>query len=246
MTGFKLQLGIDKDSLTLIRAAQQFITLGRSFAGGIPNMIWLAIDPFENNLVEFDSDYWIYASTSRVGDNAVITLMSEVDPGPAVPGMIYPFTASAIFGPPVSAPGQLTSRTYGARNDMPHASYPALTFGLSQVATVNGTAQRRRPVSANLVLATQQIQITPSDKIFVWLQSGRSSETAIEQVSGRYTIVDFGAGITDIQLTYNPQSGVFVPAAPDGLQASAATLTLPDGGTIERFEAVEVVRHGVF
>lgn len=210
MSQYTLTLNIDAQDLTYIKAAQQRITLGKTVGGDQPNVIWLSIDPFQANTVQWTDDVWIYASTTQVTSGASILKLSEVQPGPALDGGYYPFTAAAVFNDFVSST-DVPAGTYAANNDMPASNYPLLTFGLSQSAQVNAVPVTRKPISARMVLATQRIFMTPNANVYVWLQSQFASETIITSIVGRHTIARFGGGVTDIALKYDLARGLFVP-----------------------------------
>ena len=213
MPQYKLTLTIDAQDLSYIKAAQQRITLGKTVGGGEPNVIWLSIDPFMTNTVEWADDYWIFASSTQVASGASILKLSEIQPGPALDGGYYPFTSAAVFNDFVSAQ-DIPRGTYAANNDMPASSFPYLTFGLSQSALVNQQSVTRKPISARMVLSTQRISMTPAPSVYVWLQSQFASETIITSIVGRHTIARFGGNVTEITLKYDLERGLFVPATP--------------------------------
>lgn len=207
---FTLNLNIAPQVLSIIKAAGQRITLAKPVGNGDPNVIWLSIDPFQATSVEWTEEYWIYASATEVSPREKISKLSEVTPGPAFDAGYYPFTSAAVFNPIVPTT-DIPKGTYAADNDMPFINYPALTFGLSQSALVNQQPNERKPISAQTVLATQRIEMTPFTNVHIWLQSEFASETIIESIVGNSVVAKFGGGIDNISLAYDPNRGIFVP-----------------------------------
>jgi len=216
MPDYTLTLNIDPVDLAIIKGAQQRITLAKPVGNGDPNVVWLSIDPFQSTAVEWVEDYWIYASTTAVVEGASISKLSEVTPGPALDAGYYPFTSAAMFNE-IQPSSSIPKGTFAANNDMPYSQYPALTFGLSQSALVNKKKADRKPISAQSVLATQQAQMTPFTNIHVWLQSRFASETIITKIVGKSSVAKFGGGVNEITLKYDPDRGIFLPVAGQGL-----------------------------
>lgn len=210
MPDFTLTLNIDPETLKIIKAAQQRITLAKPVGSGDPNVVWLSIDPFQSTTVEWTEDYWIYASTTQIVEGASISKLSEVTPGPALDAGYYPFTSAAVFNEFVKT-NEIPRGTFAANNDMPASSYPFLTFGLSQSALVNKKKAERKPISAQLVLPTQQSKMTPFTNVYIWLQSQFSSETIITKITGKSAVAKFGGGVNEITMAYDLDRGVFVP-----------------------------------
>lgn len=206
---FQLTLNINPDDLNVINAAQQKIALAKPAQNQGIDVIWLAFDAFESNTVQWEEDYWLYASNTATSDNgAVISKLSEVQPGPAVDGSIYSFTNNATFDAPVPSTS-VASGTFSADNNMSYDKYKYLTFGLSQSAMVNQRLEDRKPLSATSVLATQNIQITPYTYVYIWLESHFETSTIITDVTGNKATAKFGGGVTDITMSYDGKSGVF-------------------------------------
>lgn len=211
MTNYTLNLNIDPETLRYVKAAQQRITLARTVSSSEPSVVWLTFDPFAANSIEWDEDFWLYASNTQLSAGASILKLSELTPGPATDGGYYPFTAAATFNQFVKS-SDIPLGSFAINNDMPPSSYPALTFGLSQNAQVNGQATLRKVISAQMTLANQTLLLTPSTKVYVWLQSQYSSEMAIGRIIGKYTVATFGGAVNEITMTYDPNRGIFVPS----------------------------------
>ncbi|MCZ4280306.1 hypothetical protein O4H49_05930 [Kiloniella laminariae] len=206
---YTLTLNVAPTDLEVINGAQQKIALAKPVGNSKVDVIWLAFDPFESNTIQWSEEYWLYASTAAVGKSGEkITKLSEVQPGPAMNGSIYPFSNNATFGTPVKSPDVATD-TFAAVNNMSYEKYPALTFGLSQSAQVNQEIQDRKPLSASSVLATQSIQITPFTHVYIWLEGHFESSTIITDITGLKSVAKFGGGTNEIAMTYDGKSGSF-------------------------------------
>ncbi|MEQ5776426.1 MULTISPECIES: hypothetical protein [unclassified Thalassospira] len=206
---YTLTLNVDPTDLNIINGAQQKIALAKPVGNSSVSVIWVAFDPFESNSIQWSEEYWLYASTASTGTNGEkITKLSEVQPGPSMTGSIYTFGDSATFGQPVKS-ADVASGTFAAQNDMSYGKYPCLTFGLSQTAQVNQKIEERKPISANSVLATQQIQVTPYTHVYIWLEGHFESSTIITDVTGKQSVAKFGGGVNEIAMTYDGKSGLF-------------------------------------
>ncbi len=206
---FTLTLNVAPGDLDIINGAQQKIALAKPVGNAKADVIWLAFDAFESNTIQWSEEYWLYASTASVTKSGTkITKLSEVQPGPALSGSVYPFSDNATFGTAVKNPDVPTD-TFSAVNNMSYGKYPALTFGLSQTAQVNQEIQNRKPISASSVLATQSIQITPYTDIYIWLEGHFQSSTIVTDITGNKAVAKFGGGINEITMTYDGKSGVF-------------------------------------
>ncbi|MGV8938059.1 MAG: hypothetical protein ACOH2J_13120 [Allorhizobium sp.] len=213
MPTYSLTLNFDPDVLVNIKKAGQRVAIAKPVNSGGPSVIWLDIDPFPSTTIEWEEDYWIYASNDEIENGARINKLTEVYPGPALDAGYYELQDTCVFGPFVKgntilpvAPG-----TYAAINNVPYGNYNCLTFGLAQTALINKKPHERKPISAQSVLATQHIRMTPFITLFVWLEAEFSSETIITEIAGTASTAKFGGGVTDIDLTYDPIHGLFLP-----------------------------------
>lgn len=210
MARYTLNLQIDSQSLSMMYAAGQRITLARSLANAPPNVTWIVFNPMQMNTVTWDDTYGLYASTTNIANGATIQQMSIVPP-PARDAAIYPFQPSLIFGNPT--PGGPPPGSYAIQNAVPPSSWPMLTFGLTQDATVNGVSTSPRPVSATPMMSQMVSTLTPTETITLWLQSSFGSSTVVTNILGPTTRVNYGGSVTSATLRYDPNRGVFVPAS---------------------------------
>jgi len=226
MPNYTLDLAIDSDSLKILKAAQLKITIAKPVGGSSPNVTWLVFDPFQGNKVEWEEQYSIYASPNQVIQNgAVITRLSETD-FPANDAAYYSFDSTATFQGPFTDSGAPPSGSYKVVNNMPHTQYPALTFGLQQKASINGSGINPSPLNAAVVPAALNATFTPLTTVYVWLQASYTSGTVITQVNGNATIVTFGGSVTEKSLVYNPATGTFIPSSGGNVTALASFAAL--------------------
>jgi hypothetical protein len=207
---YSLNLQIDSQSLSMLRAAGQRITLGRFVNGATPNVSWLVFNPFMSNSVTWEDQYGLYASTASLMNGATITQMSAVSP-PARDASTYRFLPSMTFSGPT--PGGVPAGSYGIQNNAPPSGMPTLTFGLTQSAVVNGAGTAPQPVSATAMISNMMAVVTPNSSICVWLQSMYGSSTFIGNIMAPTTKVTYGGNVTSQTLAYDPNRGVFVPAS---------------------------------
>lgn len=216
----KLKLLVDKEDLRTLLAAQLRITLAKTINQNAPLLTWVTFYSRELATAEWSEDYWIYASTTKIERGAMITKLTEVNPGPAQTGGYYQLTPAATF----SEYHQSTSTPatdYMAYNSMPYSQYQMLTFGLSQSITVNDFLADRLPFWAENVPATYQVNFTPNSGIYIWLQnnfdSGMvfSTQQQMSSSAGLRTLVRFLPGVDVITLKYDPNMGVFMPLYDD-------------------------------
>ncbi|AUG54182.1 hypothetical protein [Thalassospira marina] len=212
---FSLTLNIDAKDLGFINDAGQKVALARPVGNSAANVIWVTFDPFESNTIQWTEEYWIYASTTSTNiKGSQIQQMSQVAPGPAITGAIYTLEPAATFSTPIPNP-TIGANTFAVQNEVPYDEHPVLTLGLSQSVTVNQRNLDRIPISATAVLATQQIQMTPGNSVYIWLESDFGSSTIITDlteladVNGKRAIAKFGDGISHIEMSYDGKIGLF-------------------------------------
>ncbi|PKR54100.1 hypothetical protein [Thalassospira marina] len=212
---FSLTLNIDAKNLGFIHDAGQKVALARPVGNSAANVIWVAFDPFESNTIQWTEAYWIYASTTSTNKKgSQIQQMSQVAPGPAITGAIYTLEPAATFSSPIPNP-TIGANTFAVQNEVPYDEHPVLTLGLSQSVTVNQRNLDRIPISATAVLATQQIQMTPGNSVYIWLESDFGSSTIITDlteladVNGKRAIAKFSDDIFHIEMSYDGKIGLF-------------------------------------
>jgi hypothetical protein len=155
--------------------------------------------------------------------------MSEIEPADAA--HYYSFTAGATFEGPYTD-SRVGAGQYAALNQMPNASYPQLTFGLTQSAKVNNQSAKGRPLNAVNVLPNRLAIFEPITTVYVWLESNLVSSTVITQILSNYTVVKYQGQTTTRDLVYDPDSGIFVPKKPSAKVSTNVAVSTSDADTI--------------
>ncbi|MGB0523078.1 MAG: hypothetical protein ACPGJS_08965 [Flammeovirgaceae bacterium] len=203
----KYQLNIDfesSDLKTIAQAGEQVILMKQT-DGGTP-VAWVSIDPFNNNTVEWEENYALYASMTEVQNGATIHKLSDTE---AKPMVVYPFTSYGAMGT-AKADSSLTQGQYAVVNN--YEKTDILTFGLAQGVQVNGTGYAYKPLNAQPVPKRQGATFIPLTEVVVFLDAKLEDGMVITEVRSRATTLTFGGNITDITVKYDSNSGLFVAA----------------------------------
>jgi hypothetical protein len=220
MPNYALSISLTQQQLEIFYATGSNVVVAKPTEGGAPNVAWQVFRPLESNIVNWEEQYGIYASTVAVENGAQLTQMSRTS-YPATEGKTYVLMADGSFGPPSGAGSQAS---YYAANAYPDKPY--LTLGLFQDATVNGQQVPGNAISAAPVLLESTAKMTPYTTLYIWLQSEVKSNTVVTEVTSPQTEVRFGGGTTEISLGYDSSSGKFVVKS--GFE-------LPEGAAVETF-----------
>lgn len=203
MPDYTLNLEINPSDLATIREANQKIIIAKPVNGGSPNVAWLAFDPFQQNTVEWEENYGMYASLTTVQHGATISRLST-SPYPAAPATSYTFNEYANFAGP-TADSSVGPTTFQVVNEMPASQHPSLKFGLMQEAVVNGQTQGTKPLNIASVPAQNTADFTPVVTVFVWLQAHMESSTVITDVSSDHLKVTY---TYDNEITVHYENGM--------------------------------------
>lgn len=201
MPSFELTVQFAAQDAQQVNADSQQVTIVKKVGGasGTP-VVWVAFPPFENNQLDWEEQYGIYASTTSVQSGATIQKTSAVNP--ASSGVIYPFEQGA-FSPP---DGSLASpNDYAIQNLSPRG----LTFGLAQSVTVNSNPFDANPLNAVPVLTQQKATFTAIEIISVFLHSQFNNGVVISEILGPPLEVDL-TGDPVQTIHYDPAQGKFV------------------------------------
>jgi hypothetical protein len=187
MSSYSLTIQFTGQDAQAINSANQQVVLVKSVSGtnGTP-VAWVTFSPFENNVITWDDNYGVYASTTSVEGGALIVKSSTVNP--ATMNEIYPFESGA-FDNPI----QGTVNTYGIKNLSP-VTY---TFGLAQSVTANSNSFDANPMNAAPVLPQETATFTPIETVQVFLGA---------QISNGAVITNITSGALTVELSNNPQA----------------------------------------
>lgn len=203
MSVYELSVEFDDADLEVINRAAQKITITRHVAGQSANQVaWVAFSPLENNSIQWEDSYYLYASNSEIQNGATIKVLSDKL---ALETKQLPFTSTGIFGNPTSV--ILPQGKYGLANQ--YTTRPSMVFGLAQTATVQGVAVPASPLNASLVPMNQFATFQPLDKIEVSLEANADNGMVISRVSSNALPITFGGSVTKIACKYNAAIGGF-------------------------------------
>ena len=205
MPKFILELQIEVQDLEQFRRIGQKIVIAHGPPEDSSQLAWLAIDPFQANMVQWRGEYSLYAGQTRQGSVAVISVQATTEM-PTLPGTAYALgkdgaltlTQRDLFPP---------AGSFRLFNEMQPVQGPNYTFGLNQAANANGT-DSTGPIVAQEIPFRQQGDFSPDDyAYFVWLQTRVQAGDRVTvppavgvnpmaeaAVLSRSTQIEFGAG----------------------------------------------------
>ena len=208
MPNYSLNVEFDEKDLPILhKAKQKVIIVKHTNADDNENsnhVAWVTFTPYIHNSVDWSTEFALYASTSLSQNGATINKLSDKM---ASPKLNYIFD-EAIFQKAKAVPS-LGSNTFAVTNEM--AEEPALTFGLAQNVNVNNTAYANHPINAILVPRGQTAEMTPIERIDVYLQSNINNSTVISQISSLSLEVEYSGEETEHTIKYDGITGRFVP-----------------------------------
>ena len=208
MPDYTLKLSLTSKQLETFYPSSNII-VAKPNDGEAPAVAWQSFHPFENNTLTWEEQYGIYVSSASVEHGAQLTRMSSSHV-PAVEQKMYTLGGDAVFSdPPEASTGKKGS--FYAEND--YEEPQALTFGLFQDAMVNGQSVPGNALSAVSVPHANTATMTPHTTLYIWIESDVPSNTVVTEVDSHQTEAVFGDGVSEISLTYDDQSGEFVPKA---------------------------------
>jgi hypothetical protein len=207
---FQLDLLIDSKALPVIRQAGMNIIVAKSSGDDTkPNVSWIVTDAFQDNRITWEETYGIYAAPHQTLEHgATISRLSDVFT--AQDGAAYSFGELAVFSDPI-LDGGVAAGSFQVNNDMPDPDYSVLTFGLEQSAVVRGKIISPAPLNAALVPASMEAVFTPYTTVWVWLQANVTSGMIITQITSKATSVTFGGDVTKQSLSFQADTGRFLP-----------------------------------
>lgn len=215
MSNFKLNIGFTTQQLQILYATGSNVVIGKSNNGLVPNVAWQVFKPFQANRVEFNNEYGIYVSETKIEKGAILSELSNV-PEPAVLGELYNLEQSGVITGPEK--GGIYDG-FAIQNQ--YSELPYITTGLYQSAVVNGYSDRKNAISANPLLLQSTAVFEPTNTVYVWLQSNIISNSVVTFITSHLTEVKFENGVDSVNLKYDLSFGIFVPT----IQSMSATIT---------------------
>ncbi|MEH2237066.1 hypothetical protein [Nostoc sp.] len=173
-----LKVIIDKKDLPLIyQAGQRVVLIKKVFNGGY-KVAWATFEPFETNLVTWDSDYSLYASPTQPVEGINLSGLSITQ---AQAQNRFIFKSDRTFSAPQSNQ-MLLPNQYMILNDVPYNQAESLTFGMAQAFQLNNSERQALPLNAALVPAKQFVKFIPEDKVLIFLANNIINGTIHNQV----------------------------------------------------------------
>ncbi|MGO8840232.1 MAG: hypothetical protein ACLQF1_03595 [Methyloceanibacter sp.] len=206
---YTLTTGFADEDLKRFYATGTNIVIAKPTDGGQPNVAWVVYRPLPKNAVTWEEQYGIYASNSEIQNGAALYQLAQTA-FPAIFEKAYNFDPSGFFTGPF---GGGSKNAYTAVNLYGNLPKGYMTMGLFQNATVDGSAVVGNAVSAALVLYQSKATITPFTTVYLWTQSQVKGNTVVTDVTSAMTKVQFGGGISTVNLQYDPFTGTFIPVA---------------------------------
>lgn len=200
MSKYELTIQFTTDDVHEINAVQQKVIIVKEVGGtsGSP-VAWVSFSPFEKNVVQWEEEYGIYASTTEVQDSATIIKTSAVNP--ATSGVFYPFETGA-FGTPTGDAGK---NNYGIENKYSQQ----FTFGMAQSVTANGSKFNASPLNAAQVLSQEKAKFKPIEKVQVFLQANFNNGVIITSITSNVLEVDLTSN-PNVIIHYDKTQGKFI------------------------------------
>jgi len=144
----------------------------------------------------------VYASVSDIQTGAKIEYATLNE---AFPMYTYRIKPSGVFQ---SMGGGLATGEYGLQNDY----FRSLTFGLIHSGiTVGNETLPEVPINAEVINQNNTIVFTPTDTIHVFLQENASEGTVLSTIPSHATRIVFDENTTQQTITYNSETGSFIP-----------------------------------
>lgn len=203
MSSYELDIQFTAEDTHTFNLSGQRLTLVKE-VGGMPGtkVAWLAISPFQYNLITWEDQYGLYASTTEAADGATIYKVSDLEP--ASTGVIYPFKDGG-FG--LSNKENNGSTSYGVEN----ASREHLIFGLAQSVTANGKYSGTNPLNALKVINNGTGKFTALEKIHIFLHREYKNGAIISEINSKALVVDLANTLDHtVTIHYDTNSGQFL------------------------------------
>jgi hypothetical protein len=200
MSKYELTIQLATDDVHQINGVNQKVIIVKEVGGTSGSQVaWVSFSPFETNVVQWEEEYGIYASSIEVQESATIIKTSAVNP--ATSGVFYPFETGA-FGAPTGDAGE---NNYGIENKYSQQ----FTFGMAQSVTANGSKFNASPLNAVQVLSQQKVQFKPIEKVQLFLQGNYNNGVIIASIASKGLEVDLTSN-PNVIIHYDKTQGKFI------------------------------------
>lgn len=205
MSNYKLNINFSDAALQTIYSAGQKLALVKTVEGdsGEP-VIWVATLPFENNVIEWENNYQLYASREEAIHGATISKLSETE---GITDLAFDFKDGIFQNAQPNR--RVGANEYGIHNAM--NAYASLTFGLAEAVRVNGELQRGKPINAILLPYNHTAVMSPVEKVQVFLAN--SIDDGVVQTKEFSNVINLTYSGNEVEksIRYDETKGIFVP-----------------------------------
>ena len=204
MSKYRLNIDFSKgEDLDLVYKAMEKVVLVKHTEGSTDSQVaWVTFSPLMRNTVDWETDFAVYASTSEVQNGAQINMMSDMAASTMV---MYNFEDGYFKNPEPS--DIIGANTYAICNN--YEQKQALTFGLAQGVNVNNEAFPNKPINAILVPFGQSAQMTPIERIDVYLMCNIDTSTVVSKIYSPVLTVTYKDDEFEHSIEYNANTGKF-------------------------------------
>ena len=205
MSHYKLNVNFSEAALRSIYGKGMKLAIVKSVKGnsGVP-VIWVSTLPFENNTIEWEEEYQVYASRQEARNGGTISKLSETQ---GITNLSFDFKDGVFQNAhPDDTVGE---NEYGIHNAM--NEYPSLTFGLSAPVRVNGELQKGKPINAASVLYNNQAAMAPIEKVQVFLANDINDGAVHTGEFSNAIEVIYENNDVEKSIRYDESKGIFVP-----------------------------------
>jgi len=194
---YSLNISIDSAAVRTINQTRQRVTLVKSKAGGT-TLAWVTFKPMENNLVTWEENYLIYATTTALQEGAVLDLQSQTDL-PVQTGFVYTLQ-DGVFNKGDGG----TKGLFAAVNQDENGE----NFGLAQTAIIHGKSVLA-PLNAIPVNHNQNVTFEPIETVSIYLSNIQDNGVVISDVSGDALTVELTSVAPNATIGFNDGSNTF-------------------------------------
>jgi hypothetical protein len=237
MTTYALEVIFNQSDLKLINQAGEKVVLIKQVPKGGYKVAWVTFDPFQQNTVTWDDDYFLYASSTQPVEGTQIAGWTMQE---AQAQNDYVFSSDRTFSVPHPDPNLLPGQ-YMVFNNMVFDREPWLTFGMAQAFELNGNTQKPQPINAAVVPAKQFARFTPENRVLIFLATNIMDSTVHNDVrldsymgmiafksvvpgSAESVATELNLSATNkISVNYSASDGKFLPNVVPGSAESVAT-----------------------
>eukprot|EP01132_Coremiostelium_polycephalum_P003198 gene3198-4004_t len=200
MTTYALEFEFDSTGLKTLSDSKQQVCIVKSVGGQPGNIVWVSFKPFLNNKVTWQEIYGLYASSTQIQNGATISRLSTVKSIQKTKQ--YPFNQAGYFDPANST--RVTD--YGLVNQYGET----LTFGLTQVAEVNGKLVDSE-LNAVTVPNGNTAEFTPIVTLSIYTAAQLNNGSVISNISSNALVLEYSSE-TSQKVKYDSVSNIFVKA----------------------------------